>query len=477
MPGRALLSLAVILLSQLDLNAQTEAKWKKDYIYLSGQLAAEVIPDRAPRRSISFVGVEQASATQATSITIRRPAGTQESDLLVAILYGSPSSLDISFRSPSGWVLVQNIAGSPGQVFRKVLTSSEPSSYTFTANATLTIVGVISAYRGVESGAQGTNFFPFPLPVDANSSSFASGTVFRTPSVNTATPRTYNLIYFAVRKVVTFAPLSPSYTVRAQVNASNGAGNDATLMVADGEVQLEPGPTGQKEASVSESSNGSAGIVALMASGHLFRRNRTAAVTSSSGATSISLSSLGPRPNELVLVHLVATGGSSLAITPPAGFRLLRRIDNGTDLVQAYYYKLATVESAHYVFTFSSTERAVAALSLYFGVDTSNPIQVENGQATPGGKSHAAPSVSPTRSDTLVVGLFGVKIADTFNSWSPPSGMQEEIDSSVTSSLGGVSIEVAQGYKGTASATGDKTAGSSVSGPGTAALVVISPKP
>lgn len=96
----------------------------------------------------------QASATPSsgTAITVAKPAGTVEGDVLVALVVAQSTPTGQSITPPAGWTAVGS-GGVPsgsqriGGVWYRVAGASEPANYTFAAAVTLTAsVGVLLRY-------------------------------------------------------------------------------------------------------------------------------------------------------------------------------------------------------------------------------------------------------------------------------------------------------------------------------------------
>jgi MSHA biogenesis protein MshQ len=89
-----------------------------------------------------------------------------------------------------------------------------------------------------------------------------------------------------------------------------------------------------------------------------------------------------------VLIASVAVTPSSITITPPSGWTLVRRTNNAgpTSNSLAVYYKVATgSEGASYAFNVTGATFGVGGIQGFTGVDTANPINIENGQTTASG--------------------------------------------------------------------------------------------
>lgn len=162
--------------------------------------------------------------------------------------------------------------------------------------------------------------------------------------------------------------------------------------------------------------------------------------------------------NDVMVAAISVRGGSATTITPPAGWTLVRAIDNGTTIRMAVYFKVATGgEPASYTWTFDSSQKASGGIQAYSNVDTIAPIDAENGQATPSGTQHSTPSITTYSNNEMLVASFSIARGTTFT---PPAGMTERYD---TASTGGgpPSRTTSEGddlLQVTAGATGVKTA-------------------
>lgn len=180
-------------------------------------------------------------------------------------------------------------------------------------------------------------------------------------------------------------------------------------------------------------------------------------------------------------VMIAVIGGNGnwagvLGITPPAGWTLVRKIDNTTGQYYptvAVYYKVAGAsEPSNYVFTFSNYSGgtyAAGSISSFYGVGTVSPIDVENGQTVANSSSpttsYSTPSITPSSSGQIIIGAFA---GNCSSSWTPPSGMTEIVDR-----VGGCTSMSVAYQTHTSGATGAKTATAASSSYGGAILVAL----
>ena len=80
---------------------------------------------------------------------------------------------------------------------------------------------------------------------------------------------------------------------------------------------------------------------------------------------------------DFLLAQILYQNGTSVAtLTPPSGWTLVRRTDNGTALGQAIYYRFAGgSEPTSYTWTFSSSTVAAGGIARYTGVDPTTPFR------------------------------------------------------------------------------------------------------
>jgi len=161
-----------------------------------------------------------------------------------------------------------------------------------------------------------------------------------------------------------------------------------------------------------------------------------------------------------VMIASIAVRPNTAAITVPAGWTPVRRIDNANANANslAVYYKVAGAsEPANYTWTFSTSTGSAGGIHTFSGVDTGNPIDVEGGQNTASGLTHATPSVTTTVTNTMLVTSHAFSSSAT---WTPPGGMTEVFDvaSETVPNAAGISIEGNYVMQTATGATGTKTA-------------------
>ncbi|HEY8844887.1 MAG TPA: hypothetical protein VIM23_13385, partial [Gaiellaceae bacterium] len=174
------------------------------------------------------------------------------------------------------------------------------------------------------------------------------------------------------------------------------------------------------------------------------------------GSTLTISEPVGTTTGDVLFTVLDARVSSSMWITPPAGWTLIRRDSSAPGyslLTQAVYYKVAgSSEPASYTWSLASPAAVAGAVLDFKGLDQSAPIDSHSGAFSPQSRSILAPSVTTATPGDLVVGLFGLAGTKTI---SPPAGMTEEFAMGGSS---GVSAEGSAYVQANAGPTGDRTA-------------------
>ncbi len=365
-----------------------------------------------------------ASAASANSLAIALPAGTTANDVMIAAIGVRPASVTIT--PPSGWTLVRRTDNTTNSlaVYSKVAGGSEPSSYAWDVTGSTGVAGGIQAFKGVD----------LTTPIDVeNGQATASSLSHATPSVSTSVANTVLVTAHAYAGSATWSP--PSGVTEAVDVAAGG------LSIETGYVLQTPtGASGAKTATAaSGAAEGNTHILALRPTSPIVTINKPAGVVEND----VLIAAVGFRP-------------SSASITPPSGWTLVRRVDNnggaGAQSSLAVYRKLAGAsEPASYAWDASGAFGAVGGIQAFFNVDTVNPVNVENGQATGASLSHATPSITTTSPNTMLVTAHSYGSPTT---WTAPTGMTEAVDTLA----GGHSLIASHVLQPPAAATGAKTA-------------------
>jgi len=117
-----------------------------------------------------------------------------------------------------------------------------------------------------------------------------------------------------------------------------------------------------------------------------------------------------------------------VAITPPSGWTLVRRINNAATTANALavYWRTAQAgEPSAHAWAIAGGAFLVGGIQAFSGVDTANPVDVENGQSTPSGTNHDTPSVTTSTANAMLVTAHTYASSDT---WTPQAGLTEGFD-------------------------------------------------
>jgi len=204
--------------------------------------------------TIAFVASNTGSATSGTTIVVTKPTGTVSGHVMLAQV---AAYAGVTITPPSGWTLVQGGGTSGGLeygVYVRVAGGSEPASYTWTFNTSVSnAVAAIATYSGVNNAT----------PVDVSGVATATGTTLTAPSVTTAWPNTVVVSLFGVSGG--YAPTIPAGTTSRAAISVAGMVNLRMVDVA----QPATGASTAQVATVASGSPSSASVtVALREPNH-----------------------------------------------------------------------------------------------------------------------------------------------------------------------------------------------------------------
>src|SRR5882724_469913 len=114
----------------------------------------------------------------------------------------------------------------------------------------------------------------------------------------------------------------------------------------------------------------------------------------------------GVATTDLVLAVFFFNVGSGITITPPAGWTLAVRTNNGAVDGQAVYWALGSVAS--YSFTFTAGNNTIVGYALAFtGVDNTTPMDATAvGQVNTSSTTITTPSITTVTDNAMLVGFF-----------------------------------------------------------------------
>jgi len=444
---------------------------------LLAPLAHAQIGFRAAAQATSALAVDIAyggigtfvTRTNAGSINPGFPAGTAAGDLLVTQVLAREDAATITM---TGWNLLFTdtpVADYQVKIYWRIATGTDPNTVTQSGTSNL-LAARMTRFTGVDPVSPilnaGTVSSPVQLP-SANWSTQATAEVRTGTETTTAANAMLVIAAFNTDDSAPAAPpgacgSNPAFTTLTNAYASTTtAGRDGAIWQYYG-LQTTAGAKGPFCQGQSNGIDRNHGV--------LFALNPTPAsnlvinVPPGTLTDDVMIASIAIRP-----CSNTNGGACTVTLLPPAGWTLLRLTDQtggggvgGFGNRLAVYQRVATgTEPASYTWTFGGTPLhagAVGAISSYAGVDTSNPVVVENGQATANAFTHATPSINTgTVANTMLVSSHA---ANSGASWTPPAGMTEAADGSSVPPADdlGISLEVNYELRAAAGLTGTRTA-------------------
>jgi hypothetical protein len=392
-----------------------------------------------------------------TKLTINKPAGTAQNDVLVASIAVRPQGVTIS--PPSGWTPIRSTpqASGTGHVLASywlAAGASEPASYTFTiTGGKHSFSGAIMAFSNVDTTS--------PIHLE-NGTTTASGTSHPTLSLTTTVGNTMIVTAHAM------SSLGNTWTADASLaegadSPNNGAFAGHMSIEASYGLQTSPAPTGTKTATGTGPANtGTTHIIALAPKANsctvtatlkhvrpsttiAFRASSQAAV--GSGVLTLTVPVPTGTADGDVMIAAVAIRPDTASVATPGGWTPVATIPNAvaTNSKLLLYRKTAAGEPASYAFTLGASPTGAAGGMVSFsGVDTVSPVDVNNGAATASAVTHTTPSSTTGVIDTMLLATFATATSAGF---SEGTGMGEAIDIASEVMPNTAGIDVASYYK------------------------------
>ncbi len=342
-------------------------------------------------------------------LRINLPTGVQAGDTLIASIAIQPSTGLVT--PPAGWVFVrQDSQGAATSntlaIYRKVATGAEPTFYDFSVTNAAFAVGGIQAFFNVDTVS--------PVNVQGGNGT-ASANTHTAPAVTPTVAHTMLVTSHTYASSQTWTP--PGGMTEGFDQASGAAGAAGQSIEGNYQFIAASGVSTGTRIATAAGATPDAGVAS------------TLALQSPRPRLTINVPA-GTTTND-VMIASVAVQPSSATVTAPAGWTLVRQVNNnsgsGTSLY-IYRRSVSGVEPASYSWNFSNWAAGYAAggIQTFSGVDTSNPIDVDsNGTNTGSGLSHTTATVNTTVANTMVVTHHTYKSSGTFVT---TSGMSEAFD-------------------------------------------------
>jgi len=200
-------------------------------------------------------------------------------------------------------------------------------------------------------------------------------------------------------------------------------------------------------------------------------RGAGTATDNAAGSTSLVVNRPMPAPTAGdVLLATVATVGAT--VSAPTGWTLVGSTSN-TGVRTTMFWRLATgSDPTSWTFTLSALQKAAGQMVAYSGVHQTFPIDVSAAAATVSGTSHAAPLVTTTEANRLIITVASVAAATSFT---PAVSTTERVDKAATTGAPTVTVEVAESSQAAEGLSTLRTPVSAVAGLGATMTVALRP--
>jgi hypothetical protein len=388
------------------------------------------------------------------SIIPSLPSGTAAGDLLIAVVASGASPT----LSMPGWNLLfqQNpVSNLTSAIYWRIATGGDPS--TITQSGTCNVLAArISRFTGVDTQQ------PFMIaPLAASNWSYQNADTVTTGTETTDYPGAMLVVTAHSTDDDTFGALagfSQAYSSRT------ATGNDVAIALYYA-AQAAPGTAGPYTVTKNRGVDPNHGTLFALRPAGL---KLTIPVPGGTQANDVMIASIALQP-----CSATSGGACVTSVNPPAGWTLVRTIDQTTGTIPFsnplvygnrlfVYRRIASgAEPASYTWTLGGALKptgAVGGITSFSGVDTANPIVAEAGQATFSSFFHTAPSINTgTVTNTMLVSTHA---ANASTLWNPPSGMTERVDiaSQPPPNVTGISMEMNSEPRAAAGPTGTRTA-------------------
>lgn len=389
-------------------------------------MQATTTPTPTPTPVSSNISLRSTSSannnTGGSSLTLNKPTGTTNGDIMVAHVIVRTAGNTIT--APSGWTLIQRKDSSSSistASYWKLAGSSEPSSYAWSFGTSGEASGGIASYIGVDAAN----------PIDASNAQYNSGTSTVSNSGVTTTVANGILVYAVGITAPTTVNVPSGFTQEWTATSST-----STTSEMSDKILTTTGATG----TISGSHNGgtNSNITHLIA---LKPATPTSTPTPTPTPSNISLSSAsngnngsggtsltinkptGTANGDVMVAHVVVrTAGNT--ITPPSGWSLVLRKDSSGSISTATYWKLAgSSEPSSYSWALGTSGEASGGIASYTGVNTISPIDASNAQYNSGTSNVTNAGVTTFNANDMVVYAVGITTSTTVN---VPSGFTQE---------------------------------------------------
>jgi hypothetical protein len=377
------------------------------------------------------------------SLSVNRPTGVVNGDLLVAVVAYWEGTL----TPPAGWTqegATLSWSHPDGTIYARVyrrVASSEPSSYTWGLSIANDMSCAITAYSGVDTGN----------PISAIGGQTQNSASMTAPTVNAAT--TADMLLFLGAIADTDSGVVTATQPGGMTELSDAINGLWIKTYVAQQNLIASGATGTRTAALSASARNAAFTVAL----------RPAATPPANASVTVSPPA-GVATGDVMLAVVAYNSG---ALTPAAGWtNILSQAGTGATL--AVYRRTAGASEVSSVWSLNTTGALSVAVSAYDNVDATMPIDVFGVQANASSTAMTAPSITPVAGADMLV--FAGAVAANVRA-TAPAGMAEDADAGAT----GVGVYMADQLLVASGATGTRIATLASATENIAALIALQP--
>lgn len=318
-----------------------------------------------------------------TRLSLDRPAVTEGTVMLASITINGGGA--VSVTAPSGWTQIARTDNDVNVTlisYWKVVSASEPTTYTWSMDQQTRAVGGIVPYTGVD----GTN------PIDAVAGNIGLGTTATTSVVTTAAANEEIAALFATDVTKTFS--SPTGMTQ-KFSVSNGS-LGPTELVSD-TIQAASGSSGSKSSVISggKARSWSSQIIALRRSVPAITFDNAAGVSSFAATNTVSMPlTVGNGANRMLIVGIlvnppappydIVSGVSYGSVQATLLSKTFYSSSQGPEEIYLYALPSPTSGTANVVTTFTTSDPGFALINAasYTGVDQNIPTNVASNIGT-----------------------------------------------------------------------------------------------
>lgn len=349
--------------------------------------------------AIAYRASATGTVNASTSLTINKPTGTVQNDVMVAAITINPNGASVpTFTPPSGWTMIQQSTNQSGTyypstaIFYKVAGASEGASYSWTINTTSYGGGWIASFSGVDTSN----------PIDVSNIQTVANTngkttSYSTPAVTTTAANDMVLVTYGGNTTSTQNTWSTP-TSASVISSSIWFSGTVTSSSGFYYTQASAGSTGAVASTASVSSYGNAGIVALKPLGSV-------TTTTSSGTTynSIDIGITVTTVNSSYFGGVFGTSNTGNCSTMPGTLNQYQ-VSAGAGTWTNYHYNLNSGVSANTSYYYCATMYDQVTATLYYG-NILGPVSTQPLPA-PTVSTYAAHTIDDA-SATLPGGIMG----------------------------------------------------------------------